>query len=81
MQSRAISIAENIVSFIEENMLDPNTMHLNRTWRNGYSGPRAQADDHAFFIRGISYVPAQSTGLMLTVRFQWVRFTRSLRGI
>ena len=52
MQSRALSIAENIVSFIEKNMFDPSTMHLNRTWRNGHPGPHAQADDHAFFIQG-----------------------------
>jgi uncharacterized protein YyaL (SSP411 family) len=52
MQSRALSIAENIVSFIEKNMFDSTTMHLNRTWRNGHPGPHAQADDYAFFIRG-----------------------------
>jgi len=53
IQSRALNIAEQAAHFVLQNMVDEATYELHRTWRDGDKGPRGQADDYAFFIRGL----------------------------
>ena len=57
IQARSLSIAEGIASFAIKNMIEEdaegNIVGVSRTWRKGERGPRAQADDHAFFIQGM----------------------------
>lgn len=67
MQAQALPLAEKTVEFILCNMVDgeglatseinaDQTFELRRTWRKGTKGPRAQADDYAFFIRGPFFI-------------------------
>jgi uncharacterized protein YyaL (SSP411 family) len=50
--SRALEVAEGVITFIKNNMWDASTRMLSRSWREG-KGPIGQTDDYAFLIRGL----------------------------
>jgi uncharacterized protein YyaL (SSP411 family) len=52
ISTKCLPAAEGVIAFIKQNMWDPSTRTLYRSWREG-KGPIGQTDDYAFLIKGL----------------------------